>query len=74
MSKADYAKELFEGGCNCCQAVFCAFLENTNMTMAEAMRLMQDEEALRRMSENLERLARPNAAEDIVDEILKLLE
>ena len=42
--------------------------------MAEAMRLMQDEEALRRMSENLERLARPNAAEDIVDEILKLLE
>ena len=42
--------------------------------MAEAIRLMQDEEALRRMSENLERLARPNAAEDIVDEILKLLE
>ena len=42
--------------------------------MAEAMRLMQDEEALCRMSENLERLARPNAAEDIVDEILKLLE
>ena len=42
--------------------------------MAEAMRLMQNEEALRQMSENLERLARPNAAEDIVDEILKLLE
>lgn len=39
MSKADYAKELFEGGCNCCQAVFCAFLENTNLTKDEAMRL-----------------------------------
>ncbi len=39
MSKADYAKELFEGGCNCCQAVFCAFPENTNLTKDEAMRL-----------------------------------
>ena len=39
MSKADEAKQLFEGGCNCCQAVFCAFLENTNLTKDEAMRL-----------------------------------
>ena len=27
MSKADNAKELFESGCNCCQAVFCAFAD-----------------------------------------------
>jgi C_GCAxxG_C_C family probable redox protein len=39
MSKADKAKELFEGGCNCCQAVFCAFLEETNLTEDEALRL-----------------------------------
>lgn len=39
MSKADNAKELFESGCNCCQAVFCAFLENTNLTKEEALRL-----------------------------------
>ena len=39
MNKADKAKELFEGGCNCCQAVFCAFLEETNLTKDEAMRL-----------------------------------
>lgn len=39
MSKANKAKELFEGGCNCCQAVFCAFLEETNLTEDEAMRL-----------------------------------
>lgn len=39
MSKADEAKKLFEGGCNCCQAVYCAFLENTNLTKDEAMRL-----------------------------------
>lgn len=39
MSKAEEAKKLFEGGCNCCQAVYCAFLENTNLTKDEAMRL-----------------------------------
>ena len=39
MSKADKAKELFESGCNCCQAVFCAFLEETNLTEEEALRL-----------------------------------
>ena len=42
--------------------------------VGEAMKLLADEEALRSMSRNLERLARPHAAEDIVDEILKLLE
>lgn len=39
MSRADKAKELFEGGCNCCQAVFCAFLDETNLTQEEALRL-----------------------------------
>lgn len=39
MSKADSAKELFESGCNCCQAVFCAFLDETNLTKEDAMRL-----------------------------------
>lgn len=39
MNKADRAKELFEGGCNCCQAVFCAFREETNLTEEEALRL-----------------------------------
>lgn len=39
MSKADKAKELFEGGCNCCQAVFCAFLDENKMSMNDALRL-----------------------------------
>ena len=39
MSRADKAKELFEGGCNCCQAVFCAFLDETNLSYEDAMRL-----------------------------------
>lgn len=39
MNRADKAKELFEGGCNCCQAVFCAFLDETNLTEEEALRL-----------------------------------
>ncbi len=39
MSKADNAKELFEGGCNCCQAVFCAFRDETNLSEEDAMRL-----------------------------------
>lgn len=41
--------------------------------MPRAMELLADKEALRRMSENLERLAKPRAAEDIVDEIIELL-
>lgn len=44
---------------------------------AEAMRraegLLADPEALRRMSENIERLARPAAAKEIVDEIVKAM-
>lgn len=39
MSKADKAKELFESGCNCCQAVFCAFRDETNLSEDEALRL-----------------------------------
>ena len=39
MNRADKAKELFEGGCNCCQAVFCAFLDETKLTKDDAMRL-----------------------------------
>ena len=39
MSKADNAKELFEGGCNCCQAVFCAFRDETNLSEEDALRL-----------------------------------
>ena len=39
MSRADKAKQLFEGGCNCAQAVFCAFLDETELTMEEALRL-----------------------------------
>jgi C_GCAxxG_C_C family probable redox protein len=39
MSKADKAKELFEGGCNCAQAVFCAFRDETNLSEEDAMRL-----------------------------------
>ena len=41
--------------------------------MARAMALLADGEALRRMSENLEKLARPDAAERIVDEIEKVM-
>ncbi len=39
MSRADKAKELFESGCNCCQAVFLAFLDETNLSEEDAMRL-----------------------------------
>lgn len=39
MDRANKAKEYFEDGCNCCQAVFCAFLEETNLTEEEALRL-----------------------------------
>ena len=39
MNRSDKAKELFEGGCNCCQAVFCAFSEETNLSVEDAMRL-----------------------------------
>lgn len=39
MNKADKAKELFENGCNCCQAVFCAFPEENGLSEEEALRL-----------------------------------
>lgn len=39
MDKAGKAKELFEGGCNCCQAVFCAFRDETNLSEEDALRL-----------------------------------
>ena len=41
--------------------------------MRRAMELLSDKEALRTMSENLEKLARPDAAERIVDEIEKVM-
>ncbi len=39
MKRPDEAKKLFESGCNCCQAVFCAFLDETNLSKEDAMRL-----------------------------------
>ena len=42
--------------------------------MPKALELLADKNALEAMSRNLQRLARPRAAEDIVDEILKLIE
>ena len=42
--------------------------------MPLALELLADKNALEAMSRNLQRLARPSAAEDIVDEILKLIE
>lgn len=39
MNRPENAKELFESGCNCCQAVFCAFLDEINMNKDDAMRL-----------------------------------
>lgn len=39
MNRPDDAKKLFEGGCNCCQAVFCAFLDETNLSKEDALRL-----------------------------------
>ena len=41
--------------------------------MPRALELLAEPETLRRMSENLARIAKPRAAEDIVDEIVKLL-
>ena len=42
--------------------------------MPKALELLSDKKALEAMSRNLQHLARPRAAEDIVDEILKLIE
>ena len=42
--------------------------------MPKALELLADKKSLEAMSRNLQRLARPRAAEDIVDEILRLIE
>lgn len=55
-------------------AAMVADRECLDKAVGEALRLLSDEKALQAMSANLERLARPQAAEDIVDEILKLIE
>lgn len=39
MSKGDIAKELFEGGMNCAQAVFCAFCDETGFDKETAIKL-----------------------------------
>lgn len=39
MSKGDIAKELFKNGCNCSQAVFCAFCDETGVEKESALRL-----------------------------------
>ena len=39
MSKGDIAKELFESGCNCSQAVFCAFCDETGFDKETALRV-----------------------------------
>ena len=41
--------------------------------MDRAVALLQDREQLAAMSRNLEALARPDAAEDIVNEIVKVM-
>lgn len=39
MNRPDEAKKLFESGCNCCQAVLCAFLDETNLSKEDALRI-----------------------------------
>lgn len=39
MNRADKAKELFESGCNCCQAVFCAFANESAIPFDTALRI-----------------------------------
>lgn len=39
MSRAEDAKAFFLDGCNCCQAVFCAFIDKTKLEREEALRL-----------------------------------
>ena len=50
-----------------------SYRKEEDQVTARAMELLADGEALRRMSENLEKLARPDAAERIVDEIEKVM-
>ena len=39
MDYMEKATKLHESGCNCCQAVFCAFLDENKMSMEDALRL-----------------------------------
>ena len=39
MNKGEIAKELFESGCNCSQAVFCAFCEETGFDKETALKV-----------------------------------
>ena len=39
MTKGDLAKQLFEDGCNCAQAVFCSFCDEMNMDKELALKL-----------------------------------
>ena len=54
-------------------AVVVADAESRTKAMPRALELLADREALAAMSRNLEALARPNAAEDIVNEIVKVM-
>ena len=54
-------------------AVVVSDAECRTKAMPRAMELLADREALAAMSRNLEALARPDAAEDIVDEIVKVM-
>ncbi|MDE7078237.1 MAG: undecaprenyldiphospho-muramoylpentapeptide beta-N-acetylglucosaminyltransferase [Alistipes sp.] len=58
---------------NCGAAAIVADAACRTEAMPRALELLADEAALRRMSGNLEKLARPQAAEEIVDEIIQLL-
>ena len=39
MTKGDYAKQLFENGMNCAQAVFCAFSDELGFDKDTALRI-----------------------------------
>lgn len=54
-------------------AVVVADAESRTKAMPRALELLADRETLAAMSRNLEALARPNAAEDIVNEIVKVM-
>ena len=54
-------------------AVVVADAESRTKAMPRAMELLADKEALASMSRSLESLAKPNAAEDIVNEIIKVM-
>lgn len=47
--------------------------ESRTKAMPRAMELLADKEKLAAMSRSLEALAKPNAAEDIVDEIVRVM-